>query len=238
MNLFDDFEVFPLGDQAILIRWEQLPSDSLLDHLLLQKAILIEALNIEVIHTYNELLLKITPDLFTEIQLRKLLKGKRTLSPRKIIKYEIPVCYGGKFGADLNAFAKAKQLSPDVIVALHTQQTYRLYFMGFLPGFLYLEGLDKRLHCPRKSTPGLQMIPGSVAIGGTQTGIYPQKSPGGWHCIGRTPVALFDSTATSPSPFSAGDVIQFMSVSESMFSKIESDIESGVYQIKQTKIEA
>lgn len=237
MNAFSEVEIFPLGDQAILIRWDQLPSDALLEHLLTQKAKISAALDIEVVHAYTELLLKVSPESVSEDLIRKLLNEEAALLVSTRMHYEIPVCYGGDFGVDLSAFAKAKQLTPEAVVDLHTQPSYRLYFMGFLPGFLYLEGLDQRLHFPRKATPSLHMTAGSVAIGGAQTGIYPQASPGGWHSIGRTPISLFDSSAAVPSPFKAGDVIQFSAIHADVFAHIAGEVQQGTYQLKATHID-
>lgn len=237
MNAFANFEIFPLGDRGILIRWDQLPSDALLEHLLTQKAKLVAAFDIEVVHAYNEILLKASPENLNAEVITKLLEKKEKLEVSQNMLYEIPVCYGGEYGEDLRAFAKAKHCTPEEVIGLHTQKSYRLYFMGFLPGFLYLEGLDKRLHHPRKATPSLHMTPGSVAIGGSQTGIYPQESPGGWYCIGRTPITLFDVSAVEPSPFKAGDIIQFKAIKGAEFPDISNEVKAGTYQLKATPID-
>ena len=92
--------------------------------------------------------------------------------------------------------------------------------MGFLPGFLYLGGLDKRLFFPRRSVVKRLVPKGSVAIGGSQTGIYPQESPGGWNIIGRTPIQLFDTNLDSPSPFSVGDTMRFVSIDDEMYAEL------------------
>tara|TARA_R110001632_G_scaffold28463_1_gene75868 strand:- start:86 stop:802 length:717 start_codon:yes stop_codon:yes gene_type:complete len=237
MNTFANFDIMPLGDRGILIRWDQLPSDALLEHLLWQKEKLVSALAIEVVHTYNEILLKESPETITEEIIKKLLQKEEKIEVPQSLHYEIPVCYGGEYGEDLRAFAKAKQCTPEEVIGLHTQRSYRLYFMGFLPGFLYLEGLDKRLHHPRKATPSLHMTSGSVAIGGAQTGIYPQESPGGWHCIGRTPISLFDVSAEEPSPFKAGDMIQFKAIKAAEFSDISNEVKAATYRLKATPID-
>lgn len=236
MSAFANYEVFPFGDRGILVRWDQIPSDALLEHLLMQKAKLVSALEIEVVHTYNELLLKMSPETISEVALKKLLKEEVKVEVLKNMYYEIPVCYGGEYGEDLYAFAKAKNSNPEEIIRLHTQVGYRLYFMGFLPGFLYLEGLDKRLHHPRKATPSLHMTPGTVAIGGSQTGIYPQESPGGWHCIGRTPISLFDVSAEEPSIFKAGDMIQFKAINAAEFLDISNEVIATTYRLKGSPI--
>jgi inhibitor of KinA len=232
MSLFKHFEIAPLGDQGILVRWTQPPSDALLDHLLIQKAKLIAAFEIEVVHAYNELLLKVSPDIISEVSIRALLSENIKGVSRQTSHYEIPVCYDADFGVDMHAFAKAKQLTVASVIDRHTAPTYRLYFMGFLPGFLYLEGLDKSLHHPRKATPSLHMTPGTVAIGGEQTGIYPQASPGGWHSVGRTPIVMFDPMKAVPSPFMAGDLISFKQIQRAEYNQISFEIQKGSYRLK------
>ena len=106
------------------------------------------------------------------------------------------------------------------VVALHSGQPYRIYMLGFLPGFPYLGGLDERLHTPRLSTPRTRIPAGSVGIGGKQTGVYPMESPGGWQLIGRTPLKLFDPAA-GMLPYAAGDRIRFVPIDEGEFERIQ-----------------
>jgi KipI family sensor histidine kinase inhibitor len=131
----------------------------------------------------------------------------RLKAPRKI---SIPVQYGGAVGADLAWVAEHAKLSVDEVIQLHSQARYTVFFMGFLPGFAYLDGLDARLHTPRKTTPSTNILAGSVGIGGSQTGIYPLTSPGGWQIIGHTPLVLFDAERNPSSLLQAGDVVQFV----------------------------
>ncbi|MFC5190926.1 allophanate hydrolase subunit 1 [Algoriphagus aquatilis] len=126
--------------------------------------------------------------------------------------WEIPVCYHESLAFDLEAFCKTKGLTLDQLMAIHTGSTYRIHFFGFLPGFFYLNGLPEILHSPRKATPSLSVPAGSVAIGGAQTGIYPCQSPGGWHCIGQTPIPLFDPKSKPPVWAKSGEQIQFRSI--------------------------
>lgn len=123
--------------------------------------------------------------------------------------WEIPVCYASEYGHDLGALAVGHRLTVNDLIALHSSVTYRLHFYGFLPGFPYLNGLPEQLHTPRKTVPDRTVEAGSVAIGGRQTGIYPQESPGGWHVIGRSPVRLFDIAKDPPVIASPGDRIKF-----------------------------
>lgn len=130
---------------------------------------------------------------------------------------EIPVVYGGEHGPDLEFVAKINELSPEEVIALHTQQEYLVYMIGFAPGFPYLGGMNKRIAAPRKDTPRLQIPAGSVGIAGEQTGVYPIQTPGGWQLIGRTPVPLFTPQGTSPSLLQAGDLVRFKAITEEAY---------------------
>ena len=127
------------------------------------------------------------------------------------VLHRIPVCYEPPYGMDLAALATEKQLSVPAIIDLHTARRYRVYMIGFLPGFAYLGPVDEQLITPRKPQP-VTVPAGSVGIAGAQTGIYPLSSPGGWTIIGRTPLKLFDPHAETPVPLKAGDEVQFFAV--------------------------
>ncbi len=134
---------------------------------------------------------------------------------------EIPVCYGGDYGPDLASVAQHNDLSPEEVVRIHSSGTYPVYMLGFAPGFPYLGGLDERIATPRLDTPRSHVPAGSVGIAGSQTGIYPLASPGGWRLIGRTPLTLFDPTAEDPVPYyRPGDSLCFVAVSEEEFNRI------------------
>ena len=131
--------------------------------------------------------------------------------------WEIPVCYENEFAKDLTALAKAKNISPEELIRLHSENSYRIHFFGFLPGFMYLQGLQEILFSPRKAVPDRNIEAGSVAIGGSQTGIYPTNSPGGWHIIGRSPLSFFDAKKLPPVWASPGDLIRFCPISKEEF---------------------
>lgn len=123
---------------------------------------------------------------------------------------EIPVIYGGEAGPDLDTVAQHSQLSAREVVELHASTQYVVYFIGFQPGFPYLGGLDSRLHTPRRAEPRLVVPAGSVGIGGSQTGIYPLATPGGWQLIGRSDITLFDPSQQPPTLLRPGDSIRFI----------------------------
>lgn len=123
---------------------------------------------------------------------------------------EVPVFYGGEKGPDLLEVSKAHKISPHELIELHTAAIYTVYFVGFMPGFVYLGGLNPAIHTPRRAEPRLKIPSGSVGIGGAQTGVYPEESPGGWQIIGNTNMKFFDSTREDPSLFLPGDQLQFV----------------------------
>jgi len=123
---------------------------------------------------------------------------------------EIPVSYGGASGPDLGAVAEFAQCSEADVVRFHMQARYRVYMLGFLPGFAYMGTVDPRIAMPRLGTPRMGVSAGSVGIAGEQTGIYPCDTPGGWRIIGRTSVMLFDATRAQPSLLKAGDYVTFV----------------------------
>jgi KipI family sensor histidine kinase inhibitor len=135
--------------------------------------------------------------------------------------WEIPVCYEPNFGKDLGKLASLHDLSEADIVRLHSEKDYLLHFYGFLPGFMYLGGLDERLVTPRKKTPDRFMAAGTVAIGGQQTGIYPMDSPGGWYAVGRTPLKIFDMTKSTEQMPKIGDAIRFVPISAKEFTEVK-----------------
>ena len=138
---------------------------------------------------------------------------------------DVPVCYGGAYGEDLPVVARHAGLSEEEVIRLHSGRTYRIYMLGFLPGFPYLGGLDERLFTPRRETPRTRIPAGSVGIGGQQTGIYPMESPGGWQLIGRTPLCLFSPGRALP--YAAGDSIRFVPVDEREFARIAAQEREG-----------
>lgn len=126
--------------------------------------------------------------------------------------WKIPVNYNAQTGIDLESLSSKLVLSIEQIISLHTKPTYRVHFLGFLPGFVYLSGLDPLLDVPRRDTPRIRIPAGSVAIAAGQTGIYPTESPGGWHIIGHTNFDIFNPENTSPCPFKSGDTLQFYQI--------------------------
>lgn len=125
----------------------------------------------------------------------------------------VPVCYGGTFGPDIDAVAAFAGCPPDTVPGLHCRQRYRVYMVGFVPGFAYMGTVDPRIAMPRRQTPRLRVPAGSVGIAGAQTGIYPSETPGGWQIIGRTPVRPFNLEREPPCAFTPGAQVEFYPIS-------------------------
>ena len=125
---------------------------------------------------------------------------------------EIPVCYGGDLGPDLEDVASRHGLAARDVVAIHTSGDYLVYMVGFMPGFAYLGGLDPRIATPRRQSPRTAVPAGTVGIGGEQTGVYPVVSPGGWNLIGRTPLRVFDKNREDAALLATGDRVRFRAI--------------------------
>ena len=137
-------------------------------------------------------------------------RAEAATAPSRVVT--LPVVYGGEFGPDLPAVAAHTRLEVDEVVVRHTARHYLVYFLGFSPGFPYLGGLDPSLATPRLREPRLRVPAGSVGIAGTQTGVYPEATPGGWQLIGRTPLRLYDPGAPEPFLLRPGDELRFTAI--------------------------
>jgi inhibitor of KinA len=186
---------------------------------------------IEIIPTYRSLLILYDPlltcpqDLLQGLTfLEKDLSGIVIPPPKTV---EIPVCYGGDFGPDIDFVAQIHDLSVEDVVRFHAEPSYLIYMIGFTPGFPYLGGLPEILTTPRLETPRQHVPAGSVGIANAQTGIYPIDSPGGWQLIGRTPLQLFKPQSDHPFLYQAGDRLKFTPISEHDYHLLQQEQESA-----------
>jgi KipI family sensor histidine kinase inhibitor len=164
--------------------------------------------------------LKLTHEQLSSVVQRLALASESVFdAPAHVVN--IPVCYEIEFGPDLMDVALHAGLSLDEVVRQHCSPTYLVYFLGFSPGFVYLGGLPEVLHMPRLPTPRTSVFGGSVGIAGSQTGIYPVDSAGGWRLIGRTPVRMFDPDATPPTRLQLGDRITFSPIDRATFEDLQ-----------------
>jgi inhibitor of KinA len=228
-----DYTIYPLGDSALIVDFGNIINEDVNKRVLHLFTLLQNALPfaIDIIPAYSSLTIYYdacalhTPT----VSAFEIVKGKIlpflnnesvSLPPQRLI--EIPVCYAASFAPDLAELAAKKQLSMDEVVRLHTAKTYRVYTIGFLPGFAYMGKVDEQLATPRRQQPRTQIPAGSVGIAGEQTGIYPLTSPGGWNIIGQTPLKLFDAQQENPVLLQPGDNIQFYSITEDEFANYQS----------------
>ena len=239
-------KVKPFGVHAILIEWPIEVSETILESILRFESYLktdcLNGKDWEMVTSYNSLLVinrkeelgfdELTKNIFKWYgQVRDVKHPDRFL-------WRLPVSYDLEFAPDLQEVAEVLNKSIPEIIALHTAPTYTVYGIGFLPGFMYLGGLDKELEIPRKATPRLKVAKGSVGIAGKQAGIYPQESPGGWNIIGNCSVPIFDAKKEAPCFVSVGDKIQFYEISRAEYDLHKIEAEVGIYKPEKIKINA
>jgi KipI family sensor histidine kinase inhibitor len=211
----------PAGDSAIVIELGS-KIDLAVNSQIFNLARSIEAEElpaiVELVPTYRSLLVSYDPlvsqyeemfVLLSELAANSQMGLRETTEPTII---ELPVVYGGEDGRDLDAVAEHAGLSTQEVIDIHSGIDYHVYMIGFAPGFPYLGGLDERIATPRLKTPRISIPAGSVGIAESQTGVYPNASPGGWQLIGRTNVPLFDMTESSPSLIRPGARVRFVPV--------------------------
>ena len=211
----------PLGDSALLVQLGN-EINPAINHRVHALNALLQTNSImgiiETVPAYCTLLVHYDPLILTFDEVTHWAQDKLTQlddsfhrMPRQI---EVPVRYGGASGPDLETVAASKGISTADVIRIHSAREYTVYMMGFTPGFPYLGILDERLIMPRLETPRTLVRAGTVAIAGSQTGIYPLDSPGGWHLIGWTPLKLFDPTSGAPFLFAPGDVVNFIPIED------------------------
>lgn len=232
----DEIKYLTAGDSAIVVEFGN-RIDEEINQKVRMLADLLEREKVsgivDTLPTFRSLMVCFDPALIDRENLLALLKRKSGAlsgngnSVKRVI--EIPVCYGARFGADLKDVAAHSGLTYDEVIALHSGRDYRIYMLGFLPGFSYLGGMDEKLATPRLSNPRVKIPAGSVGIGGEQTGIYPLDSPGGWRLIGATPVRTYDPEREEPILFAAGDYLRFVPVSLFDYYDIRRMVDRGEY---------
>lgn len=145
--------------------------------------------------------------------------GEDSLPPGHEIR--LPVCYGGARGPDLADVARFAGCSEAEVVERHCRASYRVYMLGFQPGFAYMGAVDPRIAAPRREVPRVHVPAGSVGIAARQTGVYPVASPGGWQLVGQTPVRIFDMSRSDPFLLAAGDLVRFEPIDEASYDRLE-----------------
>lgn len=226
------------GHQAILMQWDSIISPEINQLVVDTSNYLYEHFDsaiLEIVPSYQSLVIYLNEGFTPALLIPELENASASwivnssTSPNST--WRIPVCYDVSFGLDLESISHTQEISTETIIQLHTEPDYRIYGIGFLPGFLYLGGLNERLFSPRRNVVNRFAPKGSVAIGGQQTGIYPQESPGGWNIIGRTPIELFDPKKNPPTPFYIGDSVRFYEINLQEYAEIEEDVKLSKYNL-------
>ncbi|MEY2866852.1 MAG: hypothetical protein RIQ43_878 [Pseudomonadota bacterium] len=213
-----EFSLAPLGDSALVLAFAPRIDPELNDRVHAIATALLETLGsdrVECVPAYHTLTVHFDPmldDFESLSQAIARLPASADVAQGIARDIVLPVCYDARLAPDLAAVAEHTGLDVEALVHLHSTADYRVYFLGFKPGFAYLGGLPDILHMPRKESPRLNVPAGSVGIGGAQTGIYPGPSPGGWQLIGRTPICLFDLQQAPPSYLQPGNRLRIQRI--------------------------
>ena len=184
----------------------------------------------DIVPTYRSVTVHFDPLQWDSATLAKRLKTLPRREPGQAepqgILHEIPVLYGGEWGQDLEEVATFAGLQPAEAIALHASVPYRVYMLGFSPGFPYLGLVPEQLAMPRRTTPRTKVPAGSVGIADRQTGIYPTATPGGWRLIGRTPISMYRKTRTNPFLLKPGDRVRFKPIVRDEFDQLSRETET------------
>ena len=237
--------ILPVGDQALVVEFGDSISPEINDRVYQLVTAVEQAADDrigELVPTYRSLLIEYDAGVATFDEMRGVLAGildsggmkKAGRSASKRV-FQLPVAYGGEYGPDLVAVAEHAGISKERVIEIHSGTSYRVFMLGFAPGFPYLGGMDPAIACPRLKTPRVRVPAGSVGIAETQTGVYPNDSPGGWQLIGRTPVRLFDPGADPPVVVQPGAFVRFVPVEAAAFETIREEVEAGVYKVRVTE---
>lgn len=229
MNPYQPYSIFPLGDSALTIDFGNIINEDINEKVLklfYHLKNLADQSITDIVPAYSSLTIYYDVASFATAEktafenvadILEQFFSKTSMVPEIIKTYfEIPVCYSKKYALDIDYIAAKNELSVEEIIYMHTSKTYKVYMLGFLPGFTYMGEVDGRIEIERKPTP-IKLFAGAVGIAGKQTGIYPLESPGGWQIIGRTPVKVFRKEDNHPVLFKPGDEVKFFSITENEF---------------------
>lgn len=220
------YRIVPAGDSALIVEFEE-RIDPDVNARTIACAEAIQAASVagvrDVVPTYRSVAVYFDPLRTDNDVLTACLEREAGQVPTAALvartPVRIPVCYGGDLGPDLSGVASFAGMPQVDVVRVHTGGTYRVFMLGFVPGFAYLGIVDERIAMPRHATPRVRVPVGSVGIAGVQTGVYSAETPGGWQLIGRTPVKPFDSARADPFLMKAGDTVQFYPIDRAEFDR-------------------
>ena len=241
-----DISIRPYGVHAILLEWPDRVDESILEDILQFSHYLenhcLKDEQWEMVPAYNSIALihRDKPIDFEKfkLQLEKWYAEDSREFKRKRVLWRLPVCYDLEFGIDLMEVSERLNKSIEELIDLHTERNYTVFGIGFLPGFMYLGGIDKALEVPRKASPRQKVYKGSVGLAGKQTGIYPQDSPGGWNIIGRCSVPMFNPEKDPPCFVQVGDKVRFYAIERAEYDLHKIEGEVGIYKVEKTYLDA
>jgi inhibitor of KinA len=225
-----NYRIVPAGDAALIVEFEE-RIDPAVNARTIAAADALEAASLagvrDVVPTFRSVAVYFDPLRTKYDALIAAIEEAATRPPPEVSqdapRVRIPVCYGGDdFGPDLGRVAAFAQMSDADVIRVHADVTYRVFMVGFVPGFAYMGVVDPRIAMPRHSTPRVRVPLGSVGIAGVQTGVYPAETPGGWQVIGRTPVKPFDPQRSEPFLLKAGDAVEFFPIDRAEFTRLAS----------------
>ena len=236
----------PFGAHALLIEWPNEVHEHILESIIRFEAFLkkegVLSEKHEMIPAYNSLLIinrnKVMDHELLSHKIHQWYSNTEVTEKTDRFLWRLPVSYDLEFGLDLQELSENLQISIPEIIELHTKPTYTVFGIGFLPGFMYLGGIDERLQVARKSVPRPKVVKGAVGIAGEQAGIYPQESPGGWNIIGNCSVPIFDATKEDPCFVKVGDKIQFYEISRAEYDLHKIETQVGIYKVEKIKLDA
>lgn len=191
---------------------------------------------VETVPTYRSLTVHYRPEIIRFEKLIDAMSGlmdslsEIEIPPASVV--ELPVLYGGEVGPDLDFVAKHNGKTIEEVIKTHSEPEYLIYMLGFTPGFPYLGGMSPHIAAPRLTSPRVKIPGGSVGIAGTQTGVYPIDSPGGWQLIGQTPLKLYDAQRETPILLQAGQFIKFRPIEKAEFDAIADEVAKESFMIK------
>lgn len=236
--MYDKIKYLPAGDKAVVMEFGNEISKNINAKIrnLVKAADEAKIVGIEeILPTYRSVQIMYDP---LKIEYSELIRNLELLSSKtvegqkeKIKIIEIPTLYGKEFGPDINFVAEHNKLTTDDVIKIHTGTDYLVYMLGFTPGFSYLGGMSESIATPRLASPRTKIPAGSVGIAGSQTGMYPSETPGGWQLIGRTPVKLYDPKKEPPVLLSAGDYVRYVSITEEEYNEISKQVQEDKYRV-------
>jgi inhibitor of KinA len=222
------FRIVPVGDATLVVEFEErIDRDINARAVATAEALRAEAIAgvRDVVPTYRSVAVYFDPLLTDHAGLvRRLEEAILTPAPaesREHALIRVPVCYGDDFGPDLPDIAKFAHATEAEVVEIHTRTTYRVFMLGFMPGFAYMGLVDSRIAVPRRETPRIRVPRGSVCVAGVQTSVHPVDAPSGWQLIGRTPVRPFDPSRRDPFLMKPADDVQFYSIDRREFDRLD-----------------